>query len=251
MIFIFRQYNSDKQIVVYAESYLEAKDALFEFNAWADKIYNILEYIMYNVDYEKYCDTLNIDYDDGHYPRILSSREFNNLCESNDHIILDKQFKDLNHLRVIQKKDAGEYSNLMTTSEFVGMLKQNAETKEHFKHEISKMLAIVGDIWFIKFRKANGINHLLCDDKGKSFEYYIYGKSRNQCIELFNDLIDTHKQHCCPKPELLISIKSLTSEYKDYTNDDVTNYIRMVNYMNSNNIKKFPFSTLDINKIED
>ena len=44
MIFIFRHYDSQKRIIIYAESYLEAKEALFEFNPWADKTYNILEY---------------------------------------------------------------------------------------------------------------------------------------------------------------------------------------------------------------
>ena len=50
MIFIFRHYDSQKRIIIYAESYLEAKEALFEFNPYADKTYNILEYKKYEVD---------------------------------------------------------------------------------------------------------------------------------------------------------------------------------------------------------
>ena len=63
--------HSQKRIIIYAESYLEAKEALFEFNPWADKTYNILEYKKYEVDKLKYGEILNLDIEMLSYPRIL------------------------------------------------------------------------------------------------------------------------------------------------------------------------------------
>ena len=135
MIFIFRHYDSQKRIIIYAESYLEAKEALFEFNPYADKTYNILEYKKYEVDKLKYGEILNLDIEMLSYPRILSEKEFETICSSPEHIINDKAFNDIHNTKVLTKSFAGEDTALMSTSEFVNALKENADHKQVIKKQ--------------------------------------------------------------------------------------------------------------------
>lgn len=230
MIFIFRHYDSQKQIIIYAESYLEAKEALFEFNHWADKTYNILEYKKYDVDKEKYADLLGIDKDMISYPRILSEEEFEMICDSPNHIIKDKMFNDIHNTKVLTKSFVGEESNLMSTEEFVGQLKNHAKSVDKIKKSIYQMMRVVGDVWVkeFKIRFLSGYPR-----------YRVYGKSRYQCEKFLNDLIEKTNinfENSWPT-ELLIK------DFNDFNENDVSNYMMMIDYMKENNINKFPFST--------
>jgi hypothetical protein len=233
MIFIFRQYDSQARIIIYAESYLEAKEALFEFNPWADKIYNILEYKKYEVDKLKYGEILNLDIEMLSYSRILSEKEFEMICNSSDHIINDKAFNDIHNTKVLTKAFAGEDTNLMSTSEFVNALKENADMKDSVKHQIKKMLSIVGDIWFEeifdKYAKFNG-------------KYIVYGKSRYQCKKLIEKLNEQYKSNRFISYNRLETL--IENNYvDDLTPRDIERYDKMVEFMKANNIKKFPFTT--------
>ena len=241
MIFIFRQYDSQKRIIIYAESYLEAKEALFEFNPYADKTYNILEYKKYNVDFKKYCEILKLAYEEGGYPRILSENEFKIICNDDNHIIEDKLFNDLHNTKVLTKGFAGEESNLMSTSEFVSVLKEKADYKQITKKQIKKMLAIVGDIWkltYIPYRYTD-INGVIKDTAS------IYGLSRRQILEMYNN--QQHKQ-CYGK---LIIEPIIQPQYKevfelennDFSANDIDEYNTLVTCMKKYHIKKFPFDT--------
>lgn len=228
MIFIFRQYDSQVRIIIYAESYLEAKETLFELNPWADKVYNILEYKMYSVDDVIYHDTLGIEYDMGGYPRIISEDEFKEL-EKNK-AILDEQFKNIHNTKVLTKKFAGENTSLLSTEEFVGQLKNHAESVGKTKKSIYQMMRVVGDVWVkeFKIRFLSGCPR-----------YRVYGKSRYQCEKFLNDLIEKTNinfENSWPT-ELLIK------DFNDFTENDVSNYTMMIDYMKENNINKFPFST--------
>lgn len=240
MIFIFRQYESQKNIIIYAESYLEAKEVLYALNPWADKKYNIFEYKMYKVDKEKYADILGIDKDMIIYPRIISETEFFLIKSSQDHILLDEQFKNIHNTKVLSKGYANEKS-LMSTSEFVTALKENADHKQITKRQIKKMLSIVGDIWKItyttpKYTDYNGITKNTAN---------IYGLSRRQVLELYN------KQQYKQEYENIIIEPIIQSNYKtifeleknDFSQEDINEYNILVNYMKKYNIKKFPFDT--------
>ena len=228
MIFIFRQYDSQKQIIIYAESYLEAKEALFEFNPWADKTYNILEYKMYQIDYIKFFDILGIEYDMRGYPRIISKKEFEELRDNK--VILDEQFKNIHNTKVLTKQFAGENTNLLSTEEFVDQLKNHAESIGKTKKNIYQMMNITGDIWVKEFK----IRYLSGGPR-----YKIYGRSRYQCERYLNDLIERiHVNFETAYPtELLIK------DFNDLNENDVSNYKMMIDYMNTHNIKKFPFCT--------
>ena len=228
MIFIFRQYDSQVRIIIYAESYLEAKETLFELNPWADKVYNILEYKMYSVDDVIYHDTLGIEYDMGGYPRIISEDEFKEL-EKNK-AILDEQFKNIHNTKVLTKKFAGENTTLLSTEEFVGQLKNHAESVGKTKKSIYQMMRVVGDVWVkeFKIRFLSGCSR-----------YRVYGKSRYQCEKFLNNLIEKTNinfENSWPA-ELLIK------DFNGFTENDVSNYTMMIDYMKENNINKFPFST--------
>ena len=228
MIFIFRQYDSQKQIIIYAESYLEAKETLFEFNPWADKTYNILEYKMYNIDTDKFWEVLNIDENGYGYPRIISKKEYEILRDNK--VILDEQFKNIHNTKVLTKKFAGENTNLLSTEEFVGQLKNHAESVGKTKKSIYQMMRVVGDVWVkeFKIRFLSGCPR-----------YRVYGKSRYQCEKFLNNLIEKTNinfENSWPT-ELLIK------DFNDFTENDVSNYMMMIDYMKENNINKFPFST--------
>jgi hypothetical protein len=230
MIFIFRKYNLQTRIIIYAKTYLEAKETLFELNPWADKVYNILEYKMYDINKTIYHETLEIDSDMDGYPRIISESEFKELEKNN--AILDEQFKNIHNTKVLTKKFAGENTNLLSTEEFVGQLKNHAESVDKTKKSIKQMLNVVGDIWFEEFYvKGLGLEN----------KYIVYGKSRYQCKETLKKL----KNKYFDNRFTTYNIQRLLIEYD---NDElkpisIERYDNMVNFMKENNIKKFPFIT--------
>lgn len=231
MIYIFRQYDSEKQIIIYAESYLEAKETLFEFNSWADKTYNILEYKMYNIDTDKFWEVLNIDENGYGYPRIISKKEYEILRDNK--VILDEQFKNLHNTRVLMKKDASENFPLLSTEEYVNKLKNRADNIDRHKKNIYQMLNVVGDIWYEEFYvKGNNLKN----------KYIIYGKSRYQCKKILEKLKDEYSDNrftSYNKQELLIE----NNYTDDLTPRDIERYDKMIEFMKTNNIKKFPFTT--------
>ncbi len=227
MIFIFRKYNSHARIIIYAETYLESKELLFSFEPWADQTYNILEYKMYEVDKEKYADIIGIDKDMISYPRIISEDEFKELEKKK--VILDEQFNNIHNTKVLTKKFAGENTNLLSTEEFVGQLKNHAESIEKIKKSIYQMMQVVGDIWVKEF-KSKYYN---------SPRYKIYGKSRYQCEKYLNELNKNSNTDFSARFDTIL----LINNFHDFTEEDVSNYKMMINYMKENNIHKFPFST--------
>ena len=239
MIFIFRKYNSQARIIIYAETYLESKELLFSFDPWADKTYNILEYKMYEVDKEKYADIIGIDKDMISYPRVISEKEFLLIKDSKD-ILLDEQFKNLHNTKILTKGFAGETS-LMSTSEFVNKLKENADAKNLIKRQIKKMLTIVGDIWkltYITYRYTDSTSVI----KGTS---NIYGLSRLQVLNKYNE--QQHKQKYGKfiiEPIIQPNYREVFElDNNDFSQNDIDEYNTLVNYMKKYNIKKFPFDT--------
>lgn len=241
MIFIFQHYDSQKRIIIYAESYLEAKEALFEFNPYADKTYNILEYKKYEVDKLKYGEILNLDIEMLSYPRILSEKEFETICSSPEHIINDKAFNDIYNTKVLTKSFAGEDTTLMSTSEFVNALKENADHKQVIKKQIKKMLSIVGDIWKLTYTpyRYTDVNGVIKDTAS------IYGLSRCQILEMYNN--QPNKQgyeKLTIEPIIQPNYREVFElETNDFSQKDVDEYNTLVNYMKKYNIKKFPFDT--------
>lgn len=230
MIYIFRQYDSQIRIIIYAESYIEAKETLFDFNPWADKVYNILEYKMYDINKTIYHKTLEIDSDMEGYPRIISESEFKELEKNN--AIFDEQFKNIHNTKVLTKGFAGENTNLLSTEEFIDQLKMHAESVVKTKNSIKQMLNVVGDIWFEEFYvKGLGLEN----------KYIVYGKSRYQCKETLKKLKNKYSDNRFTT----YNIQRLLIEYD---NDklkpiSIERYNNMVKFMKENNIKKFPFIT--------
>ena len=241
MIFIFRHYDSQKRIIIYAESYLEAKEALFEFNPYADKTYNILEYKKYEVDKLKYGEILNLDIEMLSYPRILSEKEFEIISNSQDHIIEDKMFNDIHNTKVLTKAFAGEDTNLMSTSEFVSALKTNADYKKVIKNQMQKMQHIVGDIWKLTYTSKPKRDIIFTSGD----TYYIYGLGRQQVLNLYNKQQNKSEyDKIIIKPIIKPNVYDKFSlEYIPYSPEDVNEYNILVNYMKKYHIKKFPFDT--------
>lgn len=228
MIFIFRKNDSQTRIIIYAESYLEAKETLFEFNPWADKVYNILEFKMYDINLQKFYEVLNIENEMEEYPRILSENELELLTKNK--VILDAQFNTIHNTHVLTKKFAGENTNLLSTEEFVEQLKDRTESVGKIKKSIKQMFNTVGDIWVKEFRIKWLTNN---------FPYKVYGKSRYQCEKFIDNLIKNTNVNFTTDD----NIKLLIKDSKEISDNDISNYKTMIQYMKDNNIKKFPFST--------
>jgi hypothetical protein len=229
MIYIFRQYDSNKQINIYAESYLEAKEVLYEFNAWADKIYNIVEYKMYDIDIDKFWEVLNIDKESYGYPRIISSKEMKLLKDNK--VFKNLQFANHNNVRVLTTGDSSEGFKLLSTEEFVNKLKDNANNIEKHKNNIYKMLDTVGDIWFEEFYLKNSPH-----------AYIAYGKSRYQCRKIIKEIKEKYNDRVFN----IYNIQTLLIEndYGDQLTDlSIRRYNKMVEFMKKYNILKFPFTT--------
>lgn len=244
MIYVFRKYESSARIIVYAESYLEAKDALFALHPWADKEYNIAEYKMYRIDYNKFFDILNIENDMRDYPRILSESELSLLVKNK--VLVDTEFNTLHNTHVLAKKDFNEDTRYpaYSTSEYVKMLSDNVLIKDTYSKSIKKMMSIVGDVWFMQY---SPLQH------GPE-NNYIYGLSRQQCIDLYKEIYkfrfkgaDECNPFTIPEPKLLInSATSISDIIKgNFKNEDIDNYKKMVSIMKELNIKKFPFSAYE------
>ena len=228
MIYVFRQYDSDKQIIIYAESYIEAKETLFDLNPWADKTYNILEYKMYQIDYKKFYDVLKIDESGFGVPRILSKKEYEILRDNK--VILDEQFKNLHNTKVLTKQFVGENTNLLSTEEFVDKLKNYADSIDKTKKSIYQMMDVVGDIWVKEFK----IRYLSSGSR-----YKVYGKSRYQCENFLKKLIEQTNINF----ETAYPTELLIKDINEFNVNDVSKYQTMIEFMNTNNIKKFPFTT--------
>ena len=228
MIYIFMQYDSNKRIIIFARSYMEAKETLFEFNPWADKVYNILEFKMYNINLQKFYEVLNIENEMEEYPRILSESELELLTKNK--VILDAQFNIIHNTHVLTKRFGGENTNLLSTEEFVEQLKDRADSVSKTKKNIKQMLYIVGDIWVkeFKIRFLSGCPR-----------YRVYGKSRYQCERLLKDLIDRTNINF----ETAWPTELLIRNIDEFNDNDISKYQVMIQYMKDNNIKKFPFCT--------
>jgi hypothetical protein len=92
---------------------------------------------------------------------------------------------------------------------------------------------IVGDIWVkeFKIKFLSGGSH-----------YKVYGKSRYQCETFLNNLIEKTNINFVTE----LSTELLIKDYNNFKEDDISKYQTMIEYMKDNNIKKFPFSTYNI-----
>lgn len=229
-LFIFYKKLNKKpndRIIIYAESYIEAKEMLFSINVYADQTYDLIEYQLQHVLTEKLFEICKIDANYFSIPFIVSEYEYDKL----NPYIGDKQQSQMQHTKVLTKKYLDILSpeiktNMYSTGEFVNLLQENADLHVRFKKEIKNMLNTVGDIWFIRIGSVNKP----CN--------YIYGKSRYQCLKIAKDL-DIKEYY--NNPELLISFSG--RDYNNITTKDLDNYKIMISYMKTHNIKKFPFIT--------
>lgn len=232
MIYIFYHFNSNNRIIIFALSYLEAKEVLYSFNPYADKIYNIKEFRLYDIDLDKFYNDLDIEIESQGYPRILSETEFSKI--END--IINKNYADTNNIHVVCKNTNNEndiYKNLFSLDEFVNTLKENAKNINLVKRTIYKMLSNIGDIWVKQFIVYN-------KDSNKNEYYKSYGKSRYQCDQIIKDIKENNiKIYNDETPKLLIENE------KEINNKDISNYSDMVSYIIEHKIKKFPFTTYE------
>jgi hypothetical protein len=162
------------------------------------------------------------------YPRIISESELKLLTKNK--VILDAQFNTIHNTHVLTKNFAGENTILLSTEEFVGQLKNRAELAGKTKQNMYRMLSVVGDIWVKEF-KTKYLNN--------GPRYRVYGKSRYQCEKFLNELNIKSNGDFATRFDTVLLIKN----FNDFTEEDVSNYMMMVDYMKEHNINKFPFST--------
>ena len=138
-LFIFYKKNkTDKRVIIFAQSYIEAKETLFALNSYADIEYDLNEYRLQEVDTEKLYEELNLEDYEG-YPYILTEDNYKHISD----YVVNKSFSQLHNTKVLTQKRAeflcGDSNKFPSTQEFIEGLKNNAEHKESIRNEISSM----------------------------------------------------------------------------------------------------------------
>ncbi len=235
MLYIFFKKNkTNERIIIYAYSYTEAKEALFALNSYANMIYDINEYRAQSVDTAKVEEELNITKEYSGYPYILSEADY----EKIEPYIIDKQYSYMHNAHVLTKKMTdpfgincvnGEKCNsLYTLDEFKHSMQQMVENKEKQRNEIESMFDHIGEVWYTVIKTPLRLGP----------ENYIYGRSRKEVLDTFNEYNKDINHEGLYKGVYL-----LISSYPNYNVDDLTRYEKFVTYIKEHNIKKLPFIT--------
>ena len=229
-LFIFYKKNiTNSRIIIFAQSYIEAKETLFALNNYADIEYNLNEYRLQMVDTDKLYEELHLKDYEG-YPYILTEENYERLSK----YIENKTFSQLHNTQILTKKRAeflsgGEENKFQSTQEFIETLKNNAEHKESLRNEILSMFKNIGEVWYAPITRQ--YSKMICDD-------IIYGRSRYEVIETYNKLLnDKLIYDRGMKPSLLIE------KYPNYSEEDINRYIKFRNYIKEHNIKQLPIIT--------
>lgn len=228
-LYIFYKKNkTNERIIIYADSYMEAKDTLFALNNYADLVYDLNEYKLQHVNIEKLFKELHLDETYDGYPYILTEENYKNLEDA----IEDKSFSNIHNTHVLTKKIAGNMNkdnkicnSLYTLDEFKRSLQQMQDNRERQKNGINNMMDHVGEIWYTKIYP----NNLRLGP-----ENYVYGRSRKEVLDALNEYDKNIKNK---------DIYLLITSYPNYTMDDLKRYEKFVTYIKEHNIKKLPFIT--------
>ena len=141
-LYVFYQFiKKENFIVIYADSYLEAKALLYSINPYADYVYNLNEYKLQRVDPYKLFSICKIAPEWEFTPTFVNKKEYKKLQK----YIIGKEYSNINYAKVLTKKLAGGLSckntnKYLTTNEFVNYLKTNAEDNKHIKEQIEDYL---------------------------------------------------------------------------------------------------------------
>ena len=231
-LYIF--YKKDKfneRVIIYANSYLEAKEALFALNSYADLVYDINEYKYQHVDTVALYNELKLNDTYEGYPYILTEENYKNIEKS----IEDKTFSNMHNTHVLTKgmanhmgADDNKCNSLYTLEEFKRSMQQMTENKEKQRNEIDSMIDHIGDVWYTVIKTPLRLGP----------ENYIYGRSRKEVLDTFNEYNKDINHEGLYKGVYL-----LISSYPNYNVDDLTRYEKFVTYIKEHNIKKLPFIT--------
>ena len=229
-LYIF--YKKDKfneRVIIYANSYLEAKEALFALNNYADLVYDINEYRYQHVDTVALYNELKLNDTYEGYPYILTEENYKNIEKS----IEDKTFSNMHNTHVLTKGmadhmgiDDKKCNSLYTLDEFKRSMQQMTENKEKQRNMIDDMINHIGDVWYTKLESPFRLGP----------ENYVYGRSRKEVLDTLNEYDEKYK-------DLQKGVYLLITSYPNYTNDDLKRYDKFVTYIKEHNIKKLPFIT--------
>ncbi len=228
----YKKYKTNERVIIYADSYMEAKDTLFALNNYADLIYDLSEYKLQHVNTEKLFKELHLNETYDGYPYILTEENYKNLEDA----IEDRLFSNIYNTHVLTKrissnmndKICNSCNSLYTLDEFKRSMQQMTENKEKQRNEIESMFDHVGEIWYAKIYP----NNLRIGP-----ENYVYGRSRKEVLDTLITLNEYNKNIKNKDVYLLIT------SYPNYTLDDLKRYEKFVTYIKEHNIKKLPFIT--------
>lgn len=227
----YKKDKFDERVIIYANSYLEAKEALFALNNYADLVYDINEYRYQHVDTVALYNELKLNDTYEGYPYILTEENYKNIEKS----IGDKTFSNVHNTHVLTKGMADHMcvddktcNSLYTLEEFKRSMQQMSESKEKQRNEINSMIDHVGEVWYTVIKTPLRLGP----------ENYIYGRSRKEVLDTFNEY-NKNINH----EGLYKEVSLLITSYPNYTADDLKRYDKFVTYIKEHNIKKLPFIT--------
>ena len=136
-LFIFHQKEKEKNtIIIYANSYLEAKALLCSINDYAEYIYDLNEYKRQEVRAKSLWDVCGISFDYCEIPTFVSKDKYEKLKKDILDIYGEQRVLTNNLLEEISPNS----KSLFTTEEFIDCLKTNMVDNIHIKEEIEDYL---------------------------------------------------------------------------------------------------------------
>ena len=104
----YKKYATNKRIIIAAHTYFEAIDLLIEFNLKADEIYDLNEYLKYDIEKDVLFNICEIEKDYEGYPYFISERIFEKLKSH----ILNYSFANIHNTKALRCK-TNEYVSLI------------------------------------------------------------------------------------------------------------------------------------------
>lgn len=95
----YKKHKTNKRIIISAYTYFEAINLLIEFNINANEIYDLNEYIKYDLEKNTLFDICNIEKDYEGYPYFISEQLFKKLKSH----ILNYSFANIHNTKILKK----------------------------------------------------------------------------------------------------------------------------------------------------
>lgn len=211
-LFIFHQKEKEENnIIIYANSYLEARSLLCSINGYAEYVYDLNEYKRQEVRAKSLWDVCGISFDYSEIPTFVSKDKYKKLKK--DILDIDDEQRVLTNN--LLEEISPNSKPLFTTEEFIDCLKTNMEDNIHIKEEIKNY--IINNSIILKTKIVTSWKF-----------FYLYTNSENQT----QFIIDKLREY---DPNIHADYSIYNKEFIIYTDiNSINNYKELIEQLNKN-----------------